>query len=96
MNEKVIVLDLSECNYIGEIHQCIKETFGFPDYYGENWHAFKDAFITVGVPDKIVVKGIASVPEKLKDEIDKMISTLDSMKQELLSYGFVFDYALTD
>ena len=96
MNEKVIVLDLSECNYIGEIHQCIKETFDFPDYYGENWHAFKDAFITVGVPDKILVKGIASVHEKLKDEIDKMISALDSMKQELLSYGFVFDYALTD
>ena len=41
MNEDVIVLDLMKCNYIGEIHQRIKETFDFPDYYGENWHAFE-------------------------------------------------------
>ncbi len=96
MNGNVMILDLSGCKHIGEIHYRIKETFDFPDYYGENWHAFKDAFITVGVPNKIEVRGISSVPEKLKDEIDKMISTLDSMKRELLNYGFEFEYALTD
>ena len=96
MNNNVIILDLAGCKYIGEIHHRIKETFDFPDYYGENWHAFKDAFITVGVPDKIEVKGVASVSEKLKNEIVKMISTLDSMKQELLNYGYDFEYTLVD
>ena len=92
MNENVIVLELSECNYIGEIHQRIKETFDFPDYYGENWHAFRDAFITVGVPDKIEIKGVNSIPARLKGEIDKMLDSLKLMKQELLSYGFDFDF----
>ena len=96
MNEDVIVLDLMKCNYIGEIHQRIKEPFYFPDYYGENWHAFKDAFITVGVPDKIEIKGVNSIPARLKGEIDKMLDALKSMKQELLSYGFDFDYEVID
>ena len=96
MNENVIVLELSECNYIGEIHQRIKETFDFPDYYGENWHAFKDAFITVGVPDKIEIKEVNSIPARLKGEIDKMLESLTLMKQELLSYGFDFDFIVID
>ena len=96
MNENVIVLELSECNYIGEIHQRIKETFDFPDYYGENRHAFKDAFITVGVPDKIEIKGVNSIPARLKGEIDKMLDSLTLMKQELLSYGFDFDFIVID
>ena len=96
MKDKVIVLDLADCKYIGEIHQRIKETFDFPDYYGENWHAFKDAFITVGIPDKIEIKSVASIPLRLKGEIDKMMNTLESMKQELLSYGLHFDFEVID
>ena len=96
MKDNAIVLDLTDCKYIGEIHLRIKETFGFPDYYGENWHAFKDAFITVGVPDKIEIKGVNSIPARLKGEIDKMLDALKSMKQELLSYGFDFDYEVID
>lgn len=96
MKDNVIVLDLTDCKYIGEIHLRIKETFDFPDYYGENWHAFKDAFITVGVPDKIEIKGVTSIPSRLKVEIDKMLDTLESMKQELLSYGLDFNFELID
>ena len=96
MKDNVIVLDLRDCKYIGEIHQRIKETFDFPDYYGENWHAFKDAFITVGVPSKIEIKGVTSVPSRLKGEIHKMMDTLESMKQELLSYRLDFDFELID
>ena len=96
MKDNVIVLDLTDCKYIGEIHLRIKETFVFPDYYGENWHAFKDAFITVGVPDKIEIKGVTSIPSRLKGEIHKMMDTLESMKQDLLNYGLDFDFELID
>lgn len=96
MKDNVIVLDLTDCKYIGEIHLRIKEAFDFPDHYGENWHAFKDAFITVGVPDKIDIKGVTSIPSRLKGEIDKMMDTLESMKQELRSYGLDFNFELID
>ena len=33
--EKIVTLDLTGCEYLGEIHQRIKKAFDFPDFYGE-------------------------------------------------------------
>ena len=38
--KKIVTLDLTDCKYLGEIHQRIKKAFHFPDFYGENWSAF--------------------------------------------------------
>ena len=38
--KKIVTLDLTGCKYLGEIHQRIKESFHFPEFYGENWSAF--------------------------------------------------------
>ena len=67
-----IVLNLEGCRYLGEIHSRIKETFDFPDYYGENWDAFLDAFRTVGIPDRIVITGEHTVPKELISELESM------------------------
>ena len=91
-----IVLDLTGCRYLGEIHQRIKKTFSFPDYYGENWDAFLDAFRTVGVPDEIVVKGTGRLPEALKPHIKRMQETLEYMHVELLGMGQMFSYEIMD
>ena len=40
--EKPIILDFSKCKYLGEIHLMLKEKFGLPEYYGENWDALWD------------------------------------------------------
>lgn len=37
-----IILDFTECETLGEIHHILKENFGFPEYYGENWDALWD------------------------------------------------------
>ena len=37
-----IILDFSNCHYLGEIHAELKKKFGLPDYYGENWDALWD------------------------------------------------------
>ena len=39
MQMETVILDLSDCKYVGALHQKIKEVFSFPDYYGENWDA---------------------------------------------------------
>ena len=39
---ETVILDLSDCKYVGELHQKIKDAFIFLDYYGENWDAFWD------------------------------------------------------
>lgn len=91
-----IILDLTGCNTLGEIHQRIKKTFSFPDYYGENWDAFLDAFRTVGVPDKIVIEGESRIPQKLIPYLNGMHETLAYMREELARYGQPFDYEIID
>ena len=91
-----IVLNLEGCRYLGEIHSRIKETFSFPDYYGENWDAFLDAFRTVGVPDKIIIRGEHDVPKELIPQVDRMHNTLDYMRTELSAFGQVFSYEIID
>ena len=91
-----IVLNLEGCRYLGEIHSRIKETFSFPDYYGENWDAFLDAFRTVGVPDKIIIRGEHDIPKELIPQVDRMHNTLDYMRTELSAFGQVFSYEIID
>lgn len=91
-----IILDLTGCRYLGEIHQRIKETFSFPDYYGESWGAFLDAFRTVGVPDKIIIRGEHSIPKELITHLERMHNTLEYMCAELSRFGQVFSYEIID
>lgn len=93
-SENIIHLDLTDCKYLGELHQRIKTTFGFPEYYGENWHAFRDAFITVGLPEKIVIHGENTLPESLLGEIKKMHAKLEEIKTEVNEYGWLFEYEM--
>lgn len=91
-----IVLNLEGCRYLGEIHSRIKEAFSFPDYYGENWDAFLDAFRTVGVPDKIIIRGESSIPKELVSQLDRMHSTLEYIRAELSGFGQTFSYEIKD
>lgn len=43
MNEnKTIVLDLTNCKNLWELHERIRVAFDFPEWYGKNWDAFWD------------------------------------------------------
>ena len=96
ITENTVHLNLAGCRYLGELHQRIKETFDFPDYYGENWHAFRDAFITVGIPEKIVIHGEQALPKSLSEQIGKMHDKLDEIKAELNGYGWAFEYEIAE
>ena len=39
---KTIVLDLTDCKSLGELHERIRVAFKFPKWYGANWSAFWD------------------------------------------------------
>ena len=63
-----ILLDLTGCGDWVTLHRRIRETFGFPDYYGENWDAMWDCLTDIflqPVQRHIVVKSFASLPQEL-------------------------------
>ncbi len=41
-DKKIITLDLTDCKYLGELHERIRVAFDFPEWYGANWDAFWD------------------------------------------------------
>ena len=93
---KIAYLDLTDCKDYYDLHQRIKETFHFPDYYGRSWHAFWDAFITVGVPEKIVIRGEKTVHESLWPELEKMHEKLGEIKAKFDASGWLFEYEIVD
>lgn len=76
MNKKII-LDISECEYIGSIHKEIKEKLNLPEWYGENLDALWDSLtgiIETPVDIKIIFKPITKSAEKMRPYINQIIS----------------------
>lgn len=65
----LVLLSLSGCNDWGTLHRRIREAFGFPDYYGENWDAMWDCLTDVflqPVQRHIIVEGFDALPRELR------------------------------
>ena len=84
--QKVVTLDLSGCQSLGEIHQRIKKAFDFPDFYGENWDAFWDLLRNECDMDKVVVLGEEAVSEKLKPSVAMINEILQELKEDRAKY----------
>ena len=81
--EDPIVLDLTGCRYGGEVHERIKEAFGFPDYYGKNWDAMWDCLTDLfWVTDDrhIVVRGLDALPSDLRAYAEPLRQVLEDLR----------------
>lgn len=89
-----IIIDFSTCKYVDEIHEKLKESFGFPDYYGRNWSAFWDCLRDFALDEdserEIVVCGIGRLPAELKDYTGKMVEIMHRAEEENPLIHFVF------
>ena len=80
-----VVLDLTGCNNLGDLHQRIRKTFGFPAYYGENWDAMWDCLTDVFGANKtrqIYVKGFHALPDDMQDACQPMRQIFDDLQKE--------------
>ncbi len=95
MDEKVIMdLDLTDCKYLQELHQRIKTALDFPDYYGCNWSAFWDSLRFECPAELIRITGEHTMPENLKQHLDKMHEILQRCKEERAGWGIAFEYEI--
>lgn len=87
---KTITLDFTKCKYITEIHKILKESFAFPDYYGENLSALWDCLdYYCDYPLHVNVVGISKIPRDLKDYIGKILNIFNDVS--LRSPNIVFE-----
>jgi ribonuclease inhibitor len=85
INDNPIILDFTRCHYLGEIHIVLKERFGLPEYYGENWNALWDCLDYLFVDDDqrlVNIYGFQSLPDDLRKECKKMLEIFDDVHQD--------------
>ena len=89
-----IQIDLSGCKYADQIHKKLKDSFGFPDYYGENWSAFWDCLRDFGISEdssrEVIVYGIDLHSEELKTYTEKMVEIMKRAEKNFPLLHFVF------
>lgn len=80
-----IILDFTGCRYLGEIHRILKEHFGFPEYYGENWSALRDCleYLYGGEGQRFVeIYGFGTLSQDMREECVKMLKIFDDVHEE--------------
>lgn len=92
--EKTIVLDLTDCKYLGELHERIRIAFDFPEWYGKNWSAFWDLLRTECDADMVEIVGESTLSKEFSPSIQKMHEILQRNKIESQQFGWAFDYKI--
>ena len=89
IKENPIILDFTGCKYIGEIHRVLKDKFGLPDYYGENWDALWDCLRYI-FDYKITVNitGLKTLKKELQTECKKMLEVFDDVHKETPEFTY--------
>ena len=77
-----VVLDFTGYNHWSKIHKIIKESFDFPDYYGENLSALWDCMRDYCDNMHVYIKGLNSLTEEYFEYIKKILEVFDDVHQE--------------
>ncbi|WP_085832504.1 barstar family protein [Clostridium merdae] len=95
MNEnKTIVLDLTDCKNLWELHERIRVAFDFPEWYGKNWDAFWDLLWSDCEAEMVEIMGEHTLSKEFSSEIKIMHEVLQEGKIESKKYGGNFDYKI--
>lgn len=87
-------LDLTDCKYLGELHERIQVALDFPEHYGKNWSAFWDSLRFDSPVEYVEIHGEETVADDLKRHLEKMHEIMQRCKEERASLGLYFDYKI--
>jgi len=75
-----VLIDVSNVRTNEELHQLLKVSLGFPDFYGMNWAAFWDAITgLVMLPKKIRFVGWITLEDHIPKSAELLKKCLDDM-----------------
>lgn len=90
--KKIITLDLTDCKYLGELHERIRVAFDFPEWYGANLSAFDDLLWTDCEADEIVILGSHTLPDDIKNYMLKIVKILDKAVDKSRYYSNLYSH----
>ena len=86
--KKKMILDIGGCTTAAELHERIRQTFGFPAHYGANldalWDMGRDYIGTAdGRQEWVRIEGVDTLPPELKVYfLEKVLRVLRDLEQE--------------
>jgi len=81
--KKRIEINVDNVNDSRQLQMVLKESLGFPDFYGKNWYAFWDAITgLVQLPEKIVFVNWKSLERSLPKEASYLEKVLNRYNEE--------------
>ncbi len=90
-DKKIITLDLTDCKYLGELHERIRVAFDFPEWYGANLDAFWDMLSRESDADEVIIKGVKTMSVELIDYMDKIYDILNRNVVKWQKYSEMYD-----
>ncbi len=82
---KELTIDIGEIKQIGELHDILKETFGFPHFYGKNVHALIDCLSSLRYPEDEMTKITLDIDESLYFKLENTSKSSKEVIIELLT-----------
>lgn len=79
-----------------DLHERIRVSLDFPEWYGKNWSAFWDMINRDCEYHYITVKGTKTVAKELEGSIEKMRKIMERNKQFWANSRCPFDYEFID
>jgi len=89
ITENPIILDFTGCNHWKTVHNILREKFGLPDYYAENWDSLWDC-LSYLFNDEIEVHiyGYYTMPKEYQNYCLKMLEVLDDVHNETPNFSY--------
>ena len=81
--DKKIAIDLTRTKTTAQLHAVLRQAFGFPNFYGENFPALVDCWSSLRYPDD----GMSSVVlDALDDRLELHVKGLASCTEDLIRF----------
>ena len=91
---KKVIVDLTDCKCVSELHRRFQIALDFPDYYGKNSDAFWDCISVDCDVDFVTIIGSKSISSELNPTIEQIVDLLEDNKREWADSDCPFDYEI--